>query len=112
VKALFDENLSPDLVHSLSDIFPDSIAVVRVELKPKPISDAAIWHYARANGYFILSKDDDFEKLAILKGHPPKVVWLRCGNASNSEVEQFIRSHVTRIRIFLADGDASLLVLP
>jgi predicted nuclease of predicted toxin-antitoxin system len=58
VKALFDENLSPELVTRLADVFPESVTVLR--LSPRPISDARIWQHARSNGCFILTKDDDF----------------------------------------------------
>jgi predicted nuclease of predicted toxin-antitoxin system len=40
----------------------------------------------RRTCFSILTKDTDFEKYSILRGAPPKVVWLRIGNASNKEV--------------------------
>jgi len=110
VKLLFDENLSPDLALTLSDLFPGSTSVLR--LKPKPVSDRLIWHYARENGFAIISKDNDFQQRAIRHGHPPKVIWLRCGNCTVEQVEQLIRERAQNIAAFLHQADESLLLMP
>ena len=60
----------------------------------------------------IVSKDNDFEQLAILRGHPPKVIWLRCGTATSEAIEQLIRRKRDLIRSFETDSAASVLVLP
>jgi len=40
--------------------------------------DRIIWRYARANGLTIITKDEDFQALAIRQGSiPPQVVWVR-----------------------------------
>ncbi len=67
MKLLFDENLSPDLVRDLNDIFPGSVSVLRID--PKPTSDEVPWRHARDYGCAIISKDNDFEQRAIRKGH-------------------------------------------
>lgn len=51
-------------------------------------SDLEIWEYARDQGFAIVTKDADFEKLSLLHGAPPKVIWLRLGNATNQEVQK------------------------
>jgi len=109
VKLLYDENLSPALVRRLSDLFPDSESILR--LVPKPVTDEHIWRYAHANGFTIVSQDNDFEQRAIRHGHPPKVVWLRCGNSTVAEVELFLRSRSETIASFLAEAAESLLIL-
>jgi predicted nuclease of predicted toxin-antitoxin system len=40
--------------------------------------DIAIWHYAKAGDYTIVTADADFYELATTFGPPPKVIWL-CG---------------------------------
>lgn len=42
--------------------------------------DRAIWAYAAQQGWTIVSKDEDFQDLAIRLGPPPQVVWVRLGN--------------------------------
>ncbi|MBK7164293.1 MAG: DUF5615 family PIN-like protein [Candidatus Microthrix sp.] len=40
-----------------------------------------MWEYAAEQGLVIVSKDSDFRQLAVFDGPPPKLVWLRLGNA-------------------------------
>ena len=39
--------------------------------------DRAIWEYAKANDFILVSQDADFADMATLFGLPPKVIWLR-----------------------------------
>jgi predicted nuclease of predicted toxin-antitoxin system len=110
VKLLFDQNLSRKLIDRLRDDFPDSQHVTAVGLDTS--SDQEIWDYARAHGYLIVSKDSDFRQLAFLHGPPPKVVWLRVGNASTSTVLRVLLDHLRAIEEFAVSDDEALLVLP
>ena len=60
----------------------------------------------------IVSKDSDFRQLAFLYGPPPKVVWLRIGNASTADVLGLLLDSVEVIEAFVAGDEESLLVLP
>ena len=42
--------------------------------------DRALWQYAKANAFVLVTQDSDFADMAALYGSPPKVIWLRCGN--------------------------------
>lgn len=53
MKLLFDQNLSPFLASRLADIFPESAHVLDVGLDRA--DDVAVWNYARANSYIIVS---------------------------------------------------------
>lgn len=44
-------------------------------------------------------------------GYPPKVVWVRLGNCSTSDVEHCLRRHFVAIEAFAADEHASFLAL-
>jgi predicted nuclease of predicted toxin-antitoxin system len=72
MRLLIDENLSPRLDPSLSGRFPGSVHVRDVDLKG--VDDLRIWSFAGEHGYAILSKDDDFSSLSLLRGAPPKVI--------------------------------------
>lgn len=69
---LFDQNLSPRLVASLADAFPNSAHVRDVGLGRA--DDESVWRYAAENSLTIVSKDSDFHQLSFLRGHPPKIV--------------------------------------
>jgi predicted nuclease of predicted toxin-antitoxin system len=73
--------------------------------------DLEIWAYARQHGLTVVSKDDDFRSLSLVNGAPPKVIWLRIGNASTAGIEAFIRSALVKIRTFEISPEESLLVL-
>ena len=62
-------------------------------------------------GLTIVSKDADFRQRSFLFGHPPKVVWLREGNASTTGVETILRMHYHDIDTFATDEDNSFLAL-
>lgn len=109
MKLLFDENLSPRLVGLLTVEFPGSEHVRNVGLAASP--DPAIWSYAAAQGFVIVSKDSDFQHRALLLGPPPKVVWVRLGNSSTAAVAAVLRARHGDLLAFEADPTASLLVV-
>ena len=41
------------------------------------MSDISIWNYAKEEGYTIASKDDNFEKIILLKKALPKFIYLK-----------------------------------
>ena len=80
MRLLFDHNLSHKLVRRLADIFPESTQTKL--LRFERTGDAVIWEHARTDGLTVVALDKDFADLANLRGSPPKVIWLRCGNGS------------------------------
>lgn len=80
MKLLFDQNLSPKLVARLADLFPDSVHVQSLGLDSA--DDNQIWEHARLNGFAIVSKDEDYNNLSVVRGSPPKVIWLQLGNCT------------------------------
>ncbi len=110
MKLLFDQNLSPRLSQRLADIYPDSAHVREVGLREA--DDTAIWEYAKANGYAIVSKDSDFQQRSLLKGAPPKFIWLRVGNCTVKRTEELLRGYSTAIHTFDLDNSKSHLMLP
>ena len=109
MKILFDANLSFRLVEKLKDLYPDSIHVRNIDLGKA--SDKDIWDYAQSNGYVIVSKDADFHEYTIVRGSPPKVIWIRRGNCSTKTIEDLLRTHHDEIQLFHSDPEASCLIL-
>jgi len=106
MKLLFDQNLSFRLCRQLNDLFPES-RQVRLEGLDRA-DDAAIWRYAIENGLALVTLDADFAEIAALRGPPPKVIWLRCGNQTTSAVEALLRIHAETIHSFEQDAAACL----
>ena len=110
MRLLFDQNLSRNLVGQVRDAYPESRHVTALDLDTA--TDREIWDHAREHGYVIVSKDSDFRQLAFLYGPPPKVLWLRVGNASTATVLQVLLDHAEVIEAFAVSEDEALLVLP
>ncbi|MBK6904915.1 MAG: DUF5615 family PIN-like protein [Saprospirales bacterium] len=79
---LLDNNISPRLCKKLEAHFPGTVHVEDIGLDDSP--DVVVWDYAINNGLTVVSKDSDFNNILHLKGYPPKVIWLRCGNVTTS----------------------------
>jgi len=109
VKLLFDENLSPRLVGELSSHWPGSTHIELLGMRGA--SDEAIWTHARDSGLIIVSKDDDFRSLALVRGPPPKVIWLQVGNASTAAVANLLRANALLLKTFSLDPVEALLSL-
>lgn len=109
MKLLFDQNLSPRLVSRLSDIYPNSSHVFLEGLEQA--NDQEIWQYSCDNDYIIVTKDSDFNELVVLRGFPPKVIWVRRGNCSTTEIEAILRSHQEDIINFSQDQNLGTLTL-
>ena len=109
MKLLFDENLSYRLITRLADLFPESVHVRDVGLRSA--IDPEVWEYAKANDLTIISKDADMHQRSFLYGYPPKVIWVRLGNCSTSDVEQLLRKHYGVVCDFYEDATAAFLSL-
>ena len=90
MKLLFDNNLSHKLVARLNDTFPNSTHVMTVELDEA--DDVEIWEFAKENDFTIVTKDIDFNEINLIRGFPPKIIWIRVGNCRVVDVERIIRN--------------------
>ncbi|MBS0471439.1 MAG: DUF5615 family PIN-like protein [Proteobacteria bacterium] len=109
MKLLFDQNLSYRLCTLLADLYPGSEQVRQVALDRA--ADAMIWEFAERERFTIVTLDADFADIAALRGAPPKVIWLRCGNQTTVFVADLLREHAALIESFLDDSEAACLEL-
>jgi predicted nuclease of predicted toxin-antitoxin system len=61
--------------------------------------------------FVIVSKDENFHRLSVLHGPPPKVIWIRLGNCSTDEVIRLLRGRSQEIEAFVAHEEAAFLAL-
>ena len=105
----FDHDLSYRPCDRLSDLFPGSTNADREGMATA--EDSAIWRFAAAEGYVIVTRDADFPAMAALLGSPPPVVWLRNGNSSTATTEAFIRGRAVEIAEWLSQEGTTVLEL-
>jgi predicted nuclease of predicted toxin-antitoxin system len=109
MKLLFDHNLSPSLIQRLHDLYPDSDHLFRLNLDQVP--DSQVWDFAKQAGFMIVTKDADFSDLCLIRGFPPKIVWIRRGNCKTSDIEFILRQHYQDIEALNADESAGVITL-
>jgi predicted nuclease of predicted toxin-antitoxin system len=91
----------------LADLFPGSSQVRLLGLAEA--DDRTIWQHAKANAFALVTQDSDFTEMAALYGHPPKLIWLRCGDQPIEVIEDSLRSHAQDIAAFAQDPSATCL---
>lgn len=109
MKFIVDHNLSPKLVPHLADRFPGTVHTL--DLGFDRTTDHELWRFAKENDFHVLTKDTDFERLGLLRGAPPKVIWLRVGNAPTHAVLELLDKHHADIVTFLNSEEGSVLAL-
>ncbi|MQP23638.1 hypothetical protein GFJ94_00990 [Flavobacterium sp. LMO8] len=86
---LFDQNISFRIVQKIQNEFPNSKQVR--ELGLEGFSDDKIWKFAKESNYTIVTFDSDFFEISNLKGHPPKIIWLRTGNTTTINIIEILQ---------------------
>ncbi|MBK5193857.1 MAG: DUF5615 family PIN-like protein [Flavobacteriaceae bacterium] len=103
MKLLFDQNISFRLLRKIEVQYPEAKHVKELGLVNS--TDMQIWEYARVNHFTLITFDADFFDIANLKGHPPKIIWLRMGNITSINLEKvFIKKRVL-IADFISNPD-------
>lgn len=107
MKLLFDHNISHKLVAKLEDVFPGSTQTRLLNFSRT--NDPQIWRFAKTYGFLIVSKDRDIAELAVLRGAPPKVIWLRMGNCRSAAIEHALRSQYAAIEDLVGNPEKVVL---
>ncbi len=94
---------------SLEAEFPGSSHVHSLGLGEE--DDLAVWGYAKAHGFTLVTKDADFNELSLLRGYPPIVVWIRRGNCATQEIKALLLTHAAEIRALETQAEVAVMVL-
>jgi predicted nuclease of predicted toxin-antitoxin system len=74
-------------------------------------SDTEVWNFARDNDFVLVTKDADFSDMSLVRGFPPKVVWLRIGNCTTADIEALLRRHHAAIEQMGSNPSVGILSL-
>lgn len=101
MKFLVDAQLPPALCGWLRGRGHEATHVFEIDMVSA--GDADIAARAEADGYALISKDEDFVTLRL----PDRFMflWLRCGNATNRALATWLQARWERIEALLAEGE-------
>ena len=108
MKLLLDENLSWRMVKKLTPFFSEVLHVSMIKRKEEPLSDYYIWNFAKLNEYTIISKDDDFEKIVLIRKAPPKLILLKTFNLDTNNLIQLIIENKEKIISFIESEESDI----
>ncbi|MCI1187202.1 DUF5615 family PIN-like protein [Hymenobacter sp. DH14] len=110
MRLLLDENVSWRLAAQLRPHCEVVLHVRDIQLDNSP--DTSIWRYARQHGYDIITKDEDFVRLVVANGFPPRIVALQNAQVPVGQLAAFMVAHLPQLRQFLgAQTEFGLLML-
>ncbi|MDX2377648.1 DUF5615 family PIN-like protein [Microbacterium sp. LRZ72] len=75
------------------------------DIGPGDAADLALWTYALENGAVLVTKDEDFRDMLLLRGSPPAVVWVRVGNTRRQALLEWFEPMIERVVTLLASGN-------
>ncbi|SHI30679.1 Predicted nuclease, contains PIN domain, potential toxin-antitoxin system component [Hymenobacter daecheongensis DSM 21074] len=101
MRLLLDENISWRLAAYLRPHCAAVLHVRDVGLANSP--DTTIWRYARQHGYDIVTKDEDFLRLVITEGFPPRVVAIQNAQVPAAKLAEFLLAKLPQLREFLGE---------
>lgn len=98
---LFDQNISFRIIQKIKEDFPNSKQVSELGLEES--SDDKIWKFAKENNFTVVTFDSDFFEISNLKGHPPKIIWLRTGNTTTKNIIEILQQKKEIIIDFISN---------
>ena len=107
MKLLFDQNISPRIVKHLEKEFPLAQQVRHLGLEDS--SDNELFEFAKQNDYTIVTFDSDFVDLNVVKGFPPKIIWIRTGNLTTKAIAELLNENIETMQNFLDSDEQSIL---
>ena len=104
-----DAQLSPRVATWLGDRFGIDAVPVR-DLGLRDAGDMEIFRAARDANVVVLTKDADFPHLLLQHGPPPRVLWLTCGNTSNTTLQAILTRSLPEALSLLEAGEGLVQV--
>jgi predicted nuclease of predicted toxin-antitoxin system len=107
IRLLFDQNISYRILKNLPVIFSESKQVRMLGLENQ--DDIKIWQYAKNNDFIVVTFDADFYDISLIKGYPPKILWLRSGNLTTQEIHEKLMVNILDIIDFIKNEEQSCM---
>ena len=108
MKLLLDANISWRIIKLVENDFSDCLHAKDIKIT-QPVKDLEIWNLQNKTTLPYLTHDDDFEKLLLLKGAPPKVIILKTFNKNTKQIAELLISKREIIESFISNQDLMIL---
>ena len=105
MKLWIDAQLSPALAQWISENFATIEAVAVRDLGLRDAEDSVIFFSAREADVTVMTKDNDFLELQRRLGAPPKIIWVTCGNTSNTRLKEILAINLQQAVELLESGE-------
>jgi predicted nuclease of predicted toxin-antitoxin system len=99
-----DAQLSPSIAAWITENFEIEALALR-DLGLRDSEDEEIFEAAKTQNAVVMTKDSDFVSLLDRLGSPPKIIWLTCGNTSNSNLKNILNSTLQHAINLLQEGE-------
>lgn len=99
-----DAHLSPAIAKWLIENYSVQAATLR-DLGLRDATDRQIFEAARQSGAVVMTKDSDFVELVKRLGSPPQIIWLTCGNTSNTYLKNLLAATFQQAMDLLQAGE-------
>ncbi len=80
-------------------------AVALRDIGLRDAEDFEIFEAAKAQGAIVMTKDRDFVDLVDRYGVPPQIIWLTCGNTSNTRLREILSATLPDALELLRSGE-------
>ena len=100
-----DAHLSPRLAPWIEKRFAVKCVALR-DLGLHFAKDQEIFEAARQAKAIVISKDSDFQDMVLTQGPPPQILWVTCGNTSNSKMQDIFTKSLSQAIDLLKTGEA------
>ena len=104
MKFWIDAQLSPALAPWIKNTFAvDAFSLHWLNFQEA--CDRDIFLAARETNAVVITKDSDFVELLDQLGPPPQLIWIRCGNTSNTQMRHILLQSFPEALLLLQEGE-------
>lgn len=100
-----DAHLPPVIATWITSTFGITALALR-DIGLRDAEDPEIFEAAKAQGVVFMTKDNDFVDLVDRLGAPPQIIWLTCGNTSNTRLREILSATLLEALELLQAGES------
>lgn len=104
MKIWIDAQISPGVAAWINESFKFEASSLR-GIGLRDADDLTIFQQAKAANIIFITKDSDFVDLVQVRGAPPRVILLKCGNTTNKRLREIFAAHLRDAITRLEEGE-------